>query len=90
MRQEGVIRFVARHTSRPLERRRVGDIAAQLIAWRQILYSLGGGEQPKMNEVIAWDLSQPTRPMLHKLRRERVHLNSLSLSPDERLLALGT
>lgn len=37
MQQEGVIKFELEHRTRELERRRFGDLAAQLIAWRQVM-----------------------------------------------------
>jgi L-ribulose-5-phosphate 4-epimerase len=37
MREEGVIKFEADHERRPLEARIYGEIACQLVAWREIL-----------------------------------------------------
>jgi ribulose-5-phosphate 4-epimerase/fuculose-1-phosphate aldolase len=38
---EGVIKFAARHESRPLDARRVGETACVLIAWREIMALTG-------------------------------------------------
>lgn len=37
MREEGVIKFEAEHEERPLETRIYGELACQLVAWREIL-----------------------------------------------------
>lgn len=41
MLDEGVVKFDLRHESRPLEPRRVGEIACGLIAWREIMALTG-------------------------------------------------
>jgi L-ribulose-5-phosphate 4-epimerase len=46
---EGAIKFEARHENAPLEARRYGDLACQLIAWREILTRTGlVGKDPEL------------------------------------------
>lgn len=55
MRQEGVIKFRADHTRRPLDARRVGEVACKLIAWREIMALTGlVGRDPVRYEGAAY------------------------------------
>lgn len=89
MRQEGVIKFRADHTRRPLEARRVGETACRLIAWREIMALTGlVGRDPVRYEGAAYgNVSARLGPPSSALGR-RAFLITGTQTSDKRCLAL--